>query len=226
MTGRKLKTYAGLTEIGQTLVKIFILTGLKKDRFPDGDESLFLMNFISKNYENYTLEEIYLAFELAIKRDLDQFLGKEPNVNHYQSFSVEYFCKILTGFRKYKAHNLTPILAKQNKLKEIEEISDYDFLKINFVNKFSIYIQGGYPWNYGIDIKIFELLVKNGIIAIKEDEKIRVGQEVKNQLKSSYKDDKERKNDWIRLTKKRFFMDFIDNCRKEKVNLNELIEKI
>ncbi len=118
------------------------------------------------------------------------------------------------------------VLAKQSTFQQIEPPSDKTFLTVNFVNKFKVYLNGGYPWNYGIDIKIFELLVKNGIITIEQDEKIRVGQDIRKQLKTSYKDDTERKNDWIRLSKKRFFMEYIDNCRKEKINLNEIIEKI
>jgi len=185
-----------------------------------------LLRFIHGNYKSYTLKEIELAFTLAMTRDTLPFMGKNAEVGHYQNFSIEYFCKIMTAYKKYKDHNMKSVLAKQSTFQQIEPPSDKTFLTVNFVNKFKVYLNGGYPWNYGIDIKIFELLVKNGIITIEQDEKIRVGQDIRKQLKTSYKDDTERKNDWIRLSKKRFFMEYIDNCRKEKINLNEIIEKI
>lgn len=55
-------------------------------------------------YPLFSLQEIRMAFELAMTGELDEFLPRDkdgnPDKNHYQSFNVEYISKILNAYKK------------------------------------------------------------------------------------------------------------------------------
>lgn len=57
-------------------------------------------------YKDLSLKEVKMAFELAAVGELDEWLpkgkGGEPDKNHYQSFSMEYYTKILKAYRVKK----------------------------------------------------------------------------------------------------------------------------
>jgi hypothetical protein len=226
INGRKLRNFGGFQELERVFFMIWQMIGLKEDNYPGPEEASYLMNIVQKNYSQYTLEEIHLAFELAITRESLPFMGKGATVEHYQSFDFQYFSKIMFGFRRYKEHQLKPILAKQNKLKEAEPISDYDFLKLNFVNKFSIYVKGGYPWSYGIDLTIFEILVRLKKVELPKEVKVKAGQDVKRAMNLTGEIDEKTKNEWIKKTKIKCFQIFINDLRVNKIDLNELIKGI
>ena len=226
INGQKLRNFGGMRELEQTLFMIFKLIGIKESNFPSGPETSIVLNAIFKNYNQYTLEEIYLAFELAITRETLPFMGKGANIEHYQHFDFQYFCKIMFGYRRYKEHQLKPILAKQNKLKESKEITDFDFLKLNFVNKFQIYANGGYPWSYGLDFTIFNILVKLNKVNLSQEVKVKAGQDVRKSMGLSGAIDEKTKNEWIKKTKIKCFQIFINELRVNKTNLDELIKGI
>jgi len=60
-----------------------------------------------KNYYNdLSLKEVKMAFELAAVGELDEWLPKDKNgnadKNHYQAFSMEYYTKILNAYKAKK----------------------------------------------------------------------------------------------------------------------------
>ena len=69
-------------------------------------------------YPLFSLQEIRMAFELAMTGELDEFLPRDkdgnPDKNHYQSFNVEYISKILNAYKKrrreteHKAYTALP----------------------------------------------------------------------------------------------------------------------
>ena len=227
INGQKLRNFGGMRELEQTLFMIFKLIGIKESNFPSGPETSIVLNAIFKNYNQYTLEEIYLAFELAITRETLPFMGKGANIEHYQHFDFQYFCKIMFGYRRYKEHQLKPILAKQNKLKEEKEITDFDFLKLNFVNKFNIYVNGGYPWNYGLDLLIFDKFVHYGKIKVPDDIKKVKSNQVRDSLnQNDFENFEAMRKEWSKRVRLHFFNEFINGLRKNKTNLDELIKGI
>lgn len=89
--------------------------GIKK---VDDYELTRFIQILKSYYSQYTLQEVRLAFELAMIGELDDFLPKDrndmPDKNHYQSFSTEYVTKILNAYGQYrnqthyKAHKAIP----------------------------------------------------------------------------------------------------------------------
>lgn len=62
---------------------------------------------VLKYFPNFSLKEVKLAFEFMAVGHLDEFLPKDrhgkPEKNHYQDFSMEYYSKILTAYKEYRA---------------------------------------------------------------------------------------------------------------------------
>ena len=58
-------------------------------------------------YKDLSLKEVKIAFELAAVGELDEWLPKDknglPDKNHYQAFSMEFYCKILNAYRSKKS---------------------------------------------------------------------------------------------------------------------------
>ena len=89
--------------------------GIKK---VDEYELTRFKQLLKSYYSQYTLQEVRLAFELAMIGELDDYLPKDrngvPDKNHYQSFSIEYITKILNAYTRYrneaqyKAHKAIP----------------------------------------------------------------------------------------------------------------------
>ena len=90
--------------------------GIKK---VDEYELTRFKQLLKSYYSQYTLQEVRLAFELAMIGELDEYLPKDrngnPDKNHYQSFSIEYITKILNAYTRYrneaqfKAHKAIPV---------------------------------------------------------------------------------------------------------------------
>lgn len=224
--GVKIKNFAGLIEIGDILFILYSLTGLNKNNYPNKDESILLGNFIHSDFGNFTIEEIKLAFTLAIKKELTQFMGKGESIEHFQTFSPVYFSKIMIGYKKYKEHNLKPLLAKVSSMPIIPEKSDYDFIISNFVNQFDKFKNGQYPWRYGADVMIFEILVNHEIINISDSEKKEIHYNIirPKLVGKEYSNQNEFETDWLNKTKIYFFKKYIDEVVEFDVDLLELIK--
>lgn len=222
----KIKNLGGLEEIGSVLFYLYSLTGLNKNNYPNRDESLLLANFIHSEFQNYTLEEIKLAFNLAIKMELSQFMGKNDSVDHFQSFSPVYFGKVMGAYKKYKAHNLKPILEKQSQYIEPSEVTDYDFLKRNFVDQLHKYKDGHYPWAYGgADIMIFDFLVKHEIINVPHADKMAKVKELEKQWKGKQFESYEvYKLELFKQVKLFFFKQYIDQVKEFGLDIETVIK--
>lgn len=221
----KIKKYAGLQEIGGILFYLYQMTGLNKNNYPTKEESLILANFIHSEFQNSTLEEIKLAFTLAIKMELSQFLGKNDSVEHFQSFSPVYFSKIMAAFKKYKAHQLKSILPKVSSLPKFKEVTDYEFLKSNFIDQFEKFKDGHYPWSYGADVMIFDLLVKHEIINIPHADKVAKSQEINKNLDASKFDSVELyRAEWSKKVKVYFFKRYIDEVKNFDLEIETILK--
>ena len=58
---------------------------------------------LKRYYDNLTVDDFRLAFEMAVAGELDGFLPRDwkgnADAKHYQQFSAEYVCKILNAYR-------------------------------------------------------------------------------------------------------------------------------
>lgn len=89
----------------------------------DDYEITRFMTVLKMYYSLFSLEEIKMAFELAMTGELDDFLPSDkngnPDRNHYQTFNIEYITKILNAYKKrrreteHKAYTALPYTQKQ-----------------------------------------------------------------------------------------------------------------
>ena len=103
------------SEIAKRLSLIYFMIGLRPHHFPTKEEDVFLFSYIRKNYPNTTLDEIYLAFDLAIKNVLDV-----SDIKCYDQFSIEYFVRIMTGYYRYAKNIISNEPRKKVELRMFE----------------------------------------------------------------------------------------------------------
>jgi hypothetical protein len=161
ISSNKSKRIADCTdaEIGQTLAKIFVMVGLRSKNMPSEIESKILFQKIREYYPQKKLDEIVLAFDLAIQKKID------ADVIVYDQFTLPYLTEIMDKYRVYinELAKDTPVeipkqieykMTKEEKLKDIE-----DFGK----NPTAFNMIPGY---------IYDWIIELGLMIIDEDEKI------------------------------------------------------
>lgn len=110
---------ASLDEIKQVLRYVMVKLGLRERNWPEDDEKTILLRHVIENYFAHTLDEIILAFDMAMMGKL----GVESKC--YENFSCEYFTGIMNAYRawakeEYKQIPAPPIVMIEHK----EDLSD------------------------------------------------------------------------------------------------------
>ena len=146
-------------EIAEKLSIIYYMIGLRPQHFPTQQEDAFLFNYIKFNYGFRGIEELVIAFDLAIKDVLDI-----EDVKVYDQFSPEYLNRIMNGYKKhitFLAKNIQkptklpealppPPMTREDKIEEIKYWSD----KMDSVNKLIVPI---YIYDYLIDCELVKM---------------------------------------------------------------------
>ena len=116
------------------------MIGLREQNYPTKELELFLFHYIKSNYGHKSVNEIFLAFDLAIKGLLDI-----DDYKCYENFSPEYFNRIMNGYRIFKNKTIKekvadPVkeisyrLSQEDKMKELQEWEnkdiEFDFIPI------------------------------------------------------------------------------------------------
>lgn len=73
---------------------------------PNELETLFLHEFLKENYGGHSISEIKLAFNKAVKGELDLPMDE---VKCYENFSVIYLSSIINSFRRWAGHEYRQI---------------------------------------------------------------------------------------------------------------------
>ena len=129
-----------LEDITGALRLSFVKVGLRAANLPSDLERQVLIDFIIRNYSGHTIQEINLAFDLAIMEKLD------VETNHYENFTCKYFASIMKAYRRWAANRhdeatKKPVLMLEDKQEMtdeeweewIEAIKDYKFEAIPVV---------------------------------------------------------------------------------------------
>lgn len=238
-------------EIRKLLLQLFLLTGLRNENFPDPIQTDVLINFIREDLGNYTLNEIGIAFRLAIKNELD------TDPNHYQAFSAAYIARIMSAYVPVRTSHLKSVRANENALKLDSKMehtqSEMDDIKKGYILECLIK-----PWRYYLKCGkltfgitpmsiIYNTLVNDlELLVLEKDEKISIKQEAIKKVelnlnKNIQNMDEYRKMQIVRhqIEKEGFekAMDFeiksmcyemavknyFESCYKNKVDLESLI---
>ncbi len=90
-----------LEEVKEVLRYVMIKVGLRAQNFPNDLEKLILFEHIAKYYGGHHLEEIKVAFDLAITGKLE--LQEGESAICYENFSCLYFSAIMNAYQKWAA---------------------------------------------------------------------------------------------------------------------------
>lgn len=92
ISGSKLSD-APLKVLDQLFRRCMIKVGIRAANLPSKEETIILYDHVVKHYGGHTLEEIDLAFEMAITGKL------ETDPNPYENFSCTYISRIINSYR-------------------------------------------------------------------------------------------------------------------------------
>ena len=226
-------------EIGKNIA--IVITDLGVKTMPDKYAQKRIIYYLLSYYKDFSIEEIRLAFELAI-------VGKlEVEIEHYQSFDIKYLSKILNAYRKYRNEKNIRIRAKQkqeSKEPTAEEIktSKIKYLKIlsktyeNYrntgtLNRFIHWV----AYNQLIEIQVLEISENYWTELIQRAEiiyKIELSKSKKQEHKEILKYFEIVKYIYpyelsrIRnIAKKLAIQDFFESLKRNNENLNEIFIK-
>lgn len=161
-------------DLSKTLIKVFLLIGLRQNHYPTKEEHIFIEAYIRKNYYHKTLDELYLAFDLAIKNQL------ECDAKVYDQFTIEYLVRVMDAYKKWLRNNYTPPkkeiqetimeISKEEKIADINEWEQKD--KINL---------------YLLPVYLYDWLLELNYINPTREEKIEIFAKAKELHKDKLK---------------------------------------
>lgn len=146
------------------ILKLLVITSVRKENYPKGIEKDFLINMIKQKYGMFTIDEISHAFELAMTRELLPYMAKNDSVKHFGEFTLDYFGGVMNGYKNYKNKIMQEELNREKTIKEIELPKNYNFnwyKKILFDKYDQFKIDGIFNWNNHLSAFLFENLEKN-----------------------------------------------------------------
>jgi hypothetical protein len=161
MKRKKVKESTDL-EIAETLMKIYVLIGLRKQHQPSQFEFKTLLEFIRETYGRMAKDELMVAFKLAVKGRLDI-----EDINPYDQFSPVYLEKIMRSYRTFvnKAYQEPePINSNmiEYKISTEEKLADIEQYR-NSTLRTSL-----------LPIYLYDWMIELGLISISNDEKINL----------------------------------------------------
>lgn len=131
---------ASEVQIRQTLILIYTMVGLRVQHYPNMAEDTLLISFTRSEFGLKTLDELLLAFKLAIKGELEI-----EDAKVYDQFTCEYMARIMTAYRRWlksrSAEVVAPkkmimnnvITSQEEKLADIAEWEAKEDVKIEFI---------------------------------------------------------------------------------------------
>ena len=230
-------------EIGKSITIIISDLGIKT--IPDIYAQKRIIYYILTYYQDFSIEEIKVAFEMAIVGKLD------VETEHFQSFDVKYISTILNSFRKFRNEKIFLKQAKENQKQsqKSEELSkneqeelQAEYLK-RLVESYEIYKKTGIinilihwiAYNQLLEIQVLEIsenywteLMQRAEIAYKNELQRSKKQEHKEILKHFetakyvYPFELSRIRN---IAKKLAILDFFKNLKQNNENLSEIFIK-
>ena len=109
-------------EIIEKLSIIYMLIGLRPQHFPTQSEDVLILTFIKKHFGHKSIDELYLAFELAITGELDV-----EDIKVYDQFTLEYLMRIMNSYKRWlmiKAKERNEMMKPQ--MKELPPLTEQE----------------------------------------------------------------------------------------------------
>lgn len=105
-------------EINKALSLVYYMVGLRKQNFPTKEEDVFLFGYLKKNYGHRCIDELSVAFDLAIKG----FYDLDAKV--YDQFTIAYLVSIMEGYRRHVNEIFKSVKPKDENLLTVPELTD------------------------------------------------------------------------------------------------------
>ena len=141
-----------------------LLVGLREKNFPNNLETEMLHAFLKDQYGGHTIEEIKLAFDMAVRNKLDL---EFKDVKCYENFSVLYLSSIINSYRRWASQEYSQVeqfLPPDEKIKRLEapkQEIDWGYLIEKAYQHFLSFGEEHYRlWPVGF----YEQLVKDQVI--------------------------------------------------------------
>jgi hypothetical protein len=204
-------------ELAGTLIKIYILIGLRKQNYPSEIENKMIVSYLLTHYAQKSLDELYLAFDLAVQDKLDYELKV------YDAFTIPMIVGVMNGYKKWafnevkKIHKpiaLPPILkvTHEEKIKECDEWEEKKDIRLQFIPTY-----------------LYDWMVLIGRINLTQEQKDEVMNKAANyrlsQLQNESEQDRSNRHEYKRFAD--ILVDGIKNIEGiEKDRLKNLAKKI
>jgi hypothetical protein len=224
----KIRTFSNDLTSGEWKPLLVILsrfgysTGLKS--IPDNRELELILNFVKREFPDFTKEECDEAFSLYLAQKL------EFKDSHYNSFSSLFIGNILNSYRTYRQTNLTKLSAYKKPDVKLEVPTKMKFMHTNFKPKYNKMLEDGKPFNEcfsNIDSWLFYTsLDECGILNIPKEERQKVWDEIRKDIswftpKLHHK--KPDQDDFIKQCKIILFKDWVNLQIDSLTSFDELL---
>lgn len=156
---------SSIEELKSALKYAMFKVGLRSQNFPEDEDQSLLISHIISNYGNHTVDEIRLAFDMAITGKFT--IEKNETIVCYENFSCQYFSFIMNLYRKWAAEQVRFNEQQHKLVNELPapKISDDEIID----NALSVWkCTGRYEF---ISESSYECLVKSGKINLSTAEK-------------------------------------------------------
>lgn len=108
---------ADISELKEVLRLVMMKIGLRAANMPTEIEKAVLIGHIYENYSGHTLEEIKLAFDMAISGKLD------VDATCYENFSCLYFSSIMNAYRDWAKQEVKEMPAEEKELPKPDKLT-------------------------------------------------------------------------------------------------------
>jgi len=102
------------TQISKTLINVYFLIGLRPNHYPTKEEDKFILSYLRTKYGHRQLEELTMAFDLAINKFLDV-----EDVRVFDQFSIEYLVRIMQAYGRYASRLIVEMKPKVIETKQL-----------------------------------------------------------------------------------------------------------
>lgn len=148
-------------DLKKVLRMVILKLGLREKNLPGPEEKNILILHIVSNFGGHRLDEINLAFDMAINGKLEI-----DDPNPYENFSCAYFSKIMNAYQSWSKQAYVSIKQIPDQRIYKQQQLD-DFARRDIEIAYQLMRNGKVP--YGLPEYFKDLLVKDGLMKPEDD---------------------------------------------------------
>jgi hypothetical protein len=172
------------SDLNETLRYCMLLTGIRAQNLPAGEEILVLKNFVRNYLGGYTAGEFRLAFELAVAGQL------ETEAKFYESFDCVNVSRVMKSYRKY-ANGILEFSERSMK-PETRALPPADYNPLEWLNiLYKDFLHGTINWKTVAD-RAYDIAYKNCEMNLSKDDLMKCIEEAKTEVMIVYQETKKR----------------------------------